>query len=87
MPRGVLSLALLAACSDYEVNRKPPEPLGDTAVDCPDPVEPWGVSTDPACVVDGVYQTALARPITRGGGTGDYFDTTQDRLFRMTRPA
>ena len=45
------------------------------------------IHIDPACVVDGVYQTALARPITRGGGTGDYFDTTQDRLFRMTRPA
>lgn len=45
------------------------------------------IHIDPACVVDGVFQTALARPITRGGGTGDYFETTQDRLFRMTRPA
>ena len=44
------------------------------------------IHIDPACIVDGVYQTALARPITRGGGTGDYFDTTQDGLFQMKRP-
>jgi flavin reductase (DIM6/NTAB) family NADH-FMN oxidoreductase RutF len=44
------------------------------------------IHIDPVYIVDGVYQTALARPITRGGGTGDYFETTQDRLFRMVRP-
>jgi flavin reductase (DIM6/NTAB) family NADH-FMN oxidoreductase RutF len=44
------------------------------------------IHIDPAYVVDGVYQTTLARPVTRGGGTADYFETTQDSWFRMKRP-
>ena len=35
---------------------------------------------------DGVYQTARPHPITRGGGPADYFEITQDRLFKMRRP-
>jgi flavin reductase (DIM6/NTAB) family NADH-FMN oxidoreductase RutF len=35
---------------------------------------------------DGVYDTAGARPILRGGGPADYFEITPDNLFRMTRP-
>ena len=44
-----------------------------------------GVHIDPAMLEDGIYQTARPRPITRGGG-GDYFEITEDRLFRMKRP-
>ena len=45
-----------------------------------------GVHIDRAMIEDGVYQTARAHPIVRGGGAGDYFEITADRLFRMRRP-
>ncbi|TWI47282.1 flavin reductase (DIM6/NTAB) family NADH-FMN oxidoreductase RutF [Pseudomonas duriflava] len=45
-----------------------------------------GVHIDTALLVDGVYQTAQARPILRGGGPADYFEISQDSLFRMNRP-
>lgn len=45
-----------------------------------------GVHIDPAMIDDGVYQTARARPITRGGGWGDYFELSEEALFRMKRP-
>lgn len=35
---------------------------------------------------DGVYDTAAARPILRGGGPADYFDISPENLFRMQRP-
>ncbi|SFV11422.1 flavin reductase family protein [Pseudoduganella namucuonensis] len=35
---------------------------------------------------DGVYDTAAASPILRGGGPGDYFAITGEQLFRMSRP-
>ena len=35
---------------------------------------------------NGVYQTAKPHPIARGGGPADYFETTEDALFRMRRP-
>ncbi|MBA5686990.1 flavin reductase family protein [Rugamonas apoptosis] len=38
-------------------------------------------------LVDGVYDTAAARPILRGGGPADYFEIGADALFRMARPA
>ncbi|WP_156681330.1 flavin reductase family protein [Sphingomonas profundi] len=38
-------------------------------------------------IVDGVYQTTKAVPITRGGGTGTYFEITGDAAFEMPRPA
>ncbi|MDB5673380.1 MAG: flavin reductase family protein [Sphingomonas bacterium] len=44
------------------------------------------IHIDPAMLDDGVYITARARPIVRGGGAGDYFEITQDRLFEMPRP-
>ena len=44
------------------------------------------VHIDPAMLDDGVYVTARAQPIVRGGGTGDYFEITEDRLFTMRRP-
>ena len=33
---------------------------------------------------DGIYQTAAARPVLRGGGPADYFELGE--LFRMRRP-
>lgn len=45
-----------------------------------------GVHIDPAMLEDGIYQTARPHPITRGGGPADYFEITEDRLFRMRRP-
>ena len=35
---------------------------------------------------DGVYDTAAAQPILRGGGPADYFEIGPQQLFRMTRP-
>jgi flavin reductase (DIM6/NTAB) family NADH-FMN oxidoreductase RutF len=35
---------------------------------------------------DGIYDTAAAEPILRGGGPADYFTVTRDNLFRMFRP-
>ncbi len=45
-----------------------------------------GVHIDPALIRDGIYETAAARPILRGGGTADYFEIREDALFRMERP-
>jgi flavin reductase (DIM6/NTAB) family NADH-FMN oxidoreductase RutF len=35
---------------------------------------------------DGVYDTAAAEPILRGGGPADYFEVRPENLFRMARP-
>ncbi|MFC5548751.1 flavin reductase family protein [Massilia aerilata] len=35
---------------------------------------------------DGVYDTAAAEPILRGGGPADYFTIGHEQLFRMFRP-
>lgn len=48
--------------------------------------EAVGIHIDMAMLEDGIYQTARPNPITRGGGPADYFEITQDRLFRMRRP-
>lgn len=45
-----------------------------------------GVHIDEALLKDGVYQTALAEPILRGGGAGDYFTVTEAAKFTMARP-
>jgi flavin reductase (DIM6/NTAB) family NADH-FMN oxidoreductase RutF len=37
-------------------------------------------------LVDGVYKTAEAQPVLRGGGGGDYFAIGPEALFRMKRP-
>ncbi len=39
-----------------------------------------------ALLKEGVYDTAAAEPILRGGGAGDYFRITEDRKFVMPRP-
>lgn len=48
--------------------------------------EAVGIHIASDLIENGVYQTAKARPILRGGGPGDYFEITQDRLFDMRRP-
>lgn len=35
---------------------------------------------------DGVYDTAAAEPVLRGGGVGDYFAITAAQRFQMLRP-
>jgi len=48
--------------------------------------EAVGIHIDTAMLEDGIYQTARARPISRGGGPADYFETREDALFRIHRP-
>ena len=36
---------------------------------------------------DGIYDTAAAQPILRGGGPADYFQLGPDALFKMRRPS
>jgi flavin reductase (DIM6/NTAB) family NADH-FMN oxidoreductase RutF len=43
-----------------------------------------GVHINEALLVNGIYNTAAARPVLRGGGAGDYFELGD--LFRMSRP-
>ncbi|MGQ7243158.1 flavin reductase family protein [Salinicola sp. V024] len=45
-----------------------------------------GVHIDSTLLSDGVYQTAAARPILRGGGPADYFEISPDQNFKMFRP-
>jgi flavin reductase (DIM6/NTAB) family NADH-FMN oxidoreductase RutF len=44
------------------------------------------VHIDKAFIKDGVYQTALPRPIVRAGRRGDYFEIRPDAMFEMVRP-
>lgn len=39
-----------------------------------------------ALLKDGVYDTAAASHVLRGGGPGDYFTIGPEQLFRMVRP-
>ncbi len=57
------------------------------------PVDTWlvlgevvGVHIDDEFLADGVYQTARARPIVRGGGPSAYFAITPEARFDMVRP-
>ncbi len=45
-----------------------------------------GVHIDPACLRDGLYDTAAPEPILRGGGPADYFAITAENRFQMLRP-
>ena len=45
-----------------------------------------GVHINNSLLVNGVYDTANAGHILRGGGPADYFDITPENLFKMTRP-
>jgi flavin reductase (DIM6/NTAB) family NADH-FMN oxidoreductase RutF len=44
------------------------------------------VHIDKTLIKDGVYQTAMARPIVRAGRKGDYFEIKPDAMFEMVRP-
>jgi flavin reductase (DIM6/NTAB) family NADH-FMN oxidoreductase RutF len=44
------------------------------------------VHIDKTLIKDGVYQTALARPIVRAGRRGDYFEIKPENMFEMVRP-
>lgn len=44
------------------------------------------VHIDHALLTNGVYDTAAAAPILRGGGPADYFTIGKEQLFRMKRP-
>ena len=57
------------------------------------PVDAWltlgevvMVHIDQALLVDGVYDTAAAEPILRGGGPADYFTIGEAQKFQMFRP-
>jgi flavin reductase (DIM6/NTAB) family NADH-FMN oxidoreductase RutF len=45
-----------------------------------------GVHIERRMLKDGVYDTAHAQHITRGGGPGDYFSIGPEQLFQMYRP-
>lgn len=45
-----------------------------------------GVHIDPALLEDGVYDTAAAAPIVRGGGPAAYFGIRAEDRFEMYRP-
>ncbi len=58
------------------------------------PVKSWMVFGEVVAVhihrsllVDGVYKTAKAQHIVRGGGPGDYFTIGEDQLFQLFRPS
>jgi flavin reductase (DIM6/NTAB) family NADH-FMN oxidoreductase RutF len=44
------------------------------------------VHIDKAMIKDGVYITALAKPIVRAGRRGDYFTVKPEDMFEMVRP-
>lgn len=44
------------------------------------------VHIDSSLLKDGIYDTAAAQPILRGGGPSDYFEVLRSGLFHMTRP-
>jgi flavin reductase (DIM6/NTAB) family NADH-FMN oxidoreductase RutF len=57
------------------------------------PVDAWltlgevvMVHIDQALLVDGVYDTAAAEPILRGGGPADYFTVGEAQKFQIFRP-
>jgi flavin reductase (DIM6/NTAB) family NADH-FMN oxidoreductase RutF len=49
--------------------------------------EAVGIHIDRTLIENGVFKTAKARPILRGGGPVDYFEITEDRRFEMRRPS
>ena len=57
------------------------------------PVDTWvtfgevvAVHLDESLLDDGIYQTARARPVLRGGGPTAYFEITPEARFDMKRP-
>jgi flavin reductase (DIM6/NTAB) family NADH-FMN oxidoreductase RutF len=57
------------------------------------PINSWvvfgeviGIHIDKSLLKDGIYDTATAQHIARGGGPADYFSIGPDQLFKMVRP-
>ena len=48
--------------------------------------EAVGIHIAADLIENGIYQTASARPILRGGGPVDYFEVTEAARFEMRRP-
>lgn len=48
--------------------------------------EAIAIHIDRKMIEDGVYQTAQAHPILRGGGPADYFEIGAAHLFKLERP-
>lgn len=48
--------------------------------------EAVAIHIDRQLIKDGVYQTAKAHPILRGGGPADYFEIGEEQLFTLERP-
>ena len=46
--------------------------------------EAVGIHIDQDLIEDGIYQTAKAHPITRGGGPAEYFEITREQLFNAS---
>jgi hypothetical protein len=44
------------------------------------------VHIDKSLIRSGIYDTAAARPLLRGGGPADYFEIGPEQLLRMARP-
>lgn len=58
------------------------------------PLQTWlvlgqvlGVHIAQTLLKNGVYDTAAAHPVLRGGGAGDYFEIAAEQLFQMKRPS
>jgi flavin reductase (DIM6/NTAB) family NADH-FMN oxidoreductase RutF len=45
-----------------------------------------GVHIRDSFIIDGVYQTAKAEPVMRGGGQADYFGISEANRFQLFRP-
>jgi hypothetical protein len=45
-----------------------------------------GVHIDERLIVNGIYDTANAGHVLRGGGPADYFTIGPEQLFKMYRP-
>jgi flavin reductase (DIM6/NTAB) family NADH-FMN oxidoreductase RutF len=45
-----------------------------------------GIHIDERLLKDGIYDTAGAQHVMRGGGPADYFSVGPEQLFRMSRP-
>ncbi len=46
-----------------------------------------GIHIDERLLKDGIYDTAGAQHVMRGGGPADYFSVGPEQLFRMSRPS
>jgi flavin reductase (DIM6/NTAB) family NADH-FMN oxidoreductase RutF len=58
-----------------------------------DAIETWmvfgeviGVHIEESLIRDGIYDTANAQHVMRGGGPADYFSIGPDQLFKIYRP-